>query len=443
MRSLRWAVATLCLAIAVGLGITAWNLPLVRNSTDAVQVSRDPSDMGVDVSVTRARDELLDQPGIGRDLAALKGQVLPFAIAVDTHMGDISHLDLNGKVFLKDSAGIEIPGMVKQLSIDEHHTSYVAVFPKQDSYGKSLDGPGQQNLVMVVKEVGGVPQRVLQWNPAGSPGTDDVISGLHRLATGIIALAAVLGGFLALLSPCVLHTTWYWASLVAGSSTQQEIDENRLPILRAGVVKAVLLFIAGFSTMYVVLGTIAGAVGSIASRSLTARLTPYKLVLDIIAGLLITMFGLHVTGLFEMKWLQRFHIPLPKFLRPNLQSTQKPAAFTMGLSMAFGCVSCVGGTVFLGLLAYLGTTTWYTGLQVSVLYSIGVAMPLLFLTLGLDRWLSAMRRSKYFRQVIAVASGAMLIGIGVLTMIGRSELAEAGAFWVVGKLGLHLPGSIR
>jgi hypothetical protein len=90
------------------------------------------------------------------------GNVIPFAITLDTHVGDISELDLNGRVFLVDASGTEIPGMARQTYDSAHHPIFVVAFPKLDSYGKPLDDPAQQPLSVVVRSVGMTPERLLK-----------------------------------------------------------------------------------------------------------------------------------------------------------------------------------------------------------------------------------------------------------------------------------------
>ncbi|HYF92973.1 MAG TPA: hypothetical protein VD969_12100 [Symbiobacteriaceae bacterium] len=119
----------------------------------------------ITVTVRPTGDQVLDQPGTGPDLSGLKGRVLPFAITLDTHAGNIAKLDLNGRVFLRDAAGTELPAMVRQLSSSAHHTTHVAAFPKLDSRGKPLGDPSQGRLQIVIREVGQMQERVLEWTP--------------------------------------------------------------------------------------------------------------------------------------------------------------------------------------------------------------------------------------------------------------------------------------
>lgn len=193
MRHTRLIAAGLVLVLAAVLGLLAWSLPAGNPATGLAQISREEGgDAAITVTVTRAEDAILDQPGHGPDLAAMKGRVLPFAIALDTHAGDISKLDLNGRVFLRDSSGMEIPGMARQISADSHHTAFAVAFPKLDSQGRPLDDPAQKRITLLVRGVGAANERILEWELAQS-------SPLLPRALGLgAALALILGGWLGL-----------------------------------------------------------------------------------------------------------------------------------------------------------------------------------------------------------------------------------------------------
>lgn len=126
------------------------------------QLSREEGLAGVTVAVVPAKESVMDQPGNGPDLSGMKGRVIPLAITLDTHTGDISDLDLNGRVFLVDATGTEIPGIARQIYESAHHPVFVIVFPKLDSKGESLEDPAYQPVSVVVRGVGAVPERMLQ-----------------------------------------------------------------------------------------------------------------------------------------------------------------------------------------------------------------------------------------------------------------------------------------
>lgn len=167
MRHARLIAAGLALALAAILGVTAWIGAAAEPAPAEAQVSREAGgDEAITVTATRGGEPLLAQPGIGPDLSGMAGKVLPFAIALDTHAGDLSDLDLNGRVFLRDSTGVEIPGIVKQTSRSAHHTSYVAAFPRLDSRGVPLDDAEQGSITLVVRGVGAERERILKWELA-------------------------------------------------------------------------------------------------------------------------------------------------------------------------------------------------------------------------------------------------------------------------------------
>jgi|GEM_PF-3943382 len=170
------------LALIVSLTLAACGSPAGKSGTAAAPagqatgtqtapagaalISRESGGNGaITVTVRRTGDQVLDQPGNGPDLSGMKGRVLPFAITLDTHAGDIAKLDLNGKVFIRDASGTELPAAVRQLASSSHHTTYAAAFPLMDSRGKVLDDPSQGSLQIVIKEVGQTQKRVLEWTP--------------------------------------------------------------------------------------------------------------------------------------------------------------------------------------------------------------------------------------------------------------------------------------
>lgn len=173
MTKTRLILAGVAVAMLAVLGFMFGRSPVANGSADrtpdsredAVLVSREVGgNTAVSVTVRRVGDELLLQPGIGPDLSGFRGKVLTFAFALDTHDGDIANVDLNGKIFIRDSAGVEIPGMARQLSTSTHHTTYAAAFPKLDSRGTPLDAPENKKLTIIIKDVGALKERVLEWN---------------------------------------------------------------------------------------------------------------------------------------------------------------------------------------------------------------------------------------------------------------------------------------
>jgi cytochrome c-type biogenesis protein len=168
-------------------------------------------------------------------------------------------------------------------------------------------------------------------------------------------------------------------------------------------------FIVGFSIVFITLGAISTEVGQV--------LAQYKSLLARVAGVVIILFGLHLTGIFQIKALladTRLH---------NLKGSSSAwGAFVIGFAFAFGWTPCVGPilAVVLGFAATQDTV--WKGIFLLAIYSAGLAVPFLLTSLGIERFLKFYNRFKFHMHVVEVASGGLLIALGVLLVMGRFTL---------------------
>src|SRR5262245_54805968 len=138
---------------------------------------------------------------------------------------------------------------------------------------------------------------------------------------------AFAAGVISFLSPCVLPLVPGYLSFVAGSSLE-DMRDGEAPRLQALLLAVV--FVLGFSVVFVALGASATALGSL--------LLTYKYELGIAAGVVVALFGLHMLGLTPLSLMNRdarFHLDLPGGGRAL-------SAFLMGLAFAFGWTPCIG-----------------------------------------------------------------------------------------------------
>jgi len=167
-----------------------------------------------------------------------------------------------------------------------------------------------------------------------------------------------------------------------------------------------IAFILGFSIVFITLGAISTSVGQL--------LAMYKSKLAIVAGVVIIVFGLHLTGIFKIKALYsdaRLH---------NVKGGSTPwGAFVIGFAFAFGWTPCVGPilAVILGFAATQDSVS--KGIALLAIYSLGLAVPFLLTSLGIQRFLKFYSRFRAHMHALEVASGALLIALGVLLVIGR------------------------
>ena len=216
-----------------------------------------------------------------------------------------------------------------------------------------------------------------------------------------------MAGLVSFLSPCVLPLVPGYVSLISGAGVE-ELKSQESRLLRKTMLNS-LAFILGFSVVFITLGAISTEVGQLLAR--------YKSTLAQVAGVVIILFGLHLTGLLRINALyadRRLH---------NLKGgSTAGGAFLIGFAFAFGWTPCVGPilAVILGFAATQDSV--YKGIALLTVYSLGLAVPFLLTAVLLERFLKFYSRFRSHMHAIEVASGALLIALGVLLVLGRFTL---------------------
>jgi len=219
-----------------------------------------------------------------------------------------------------------------------------------------------------------------------------------------LPIAAFLAGLVSFLSPCVLPLVPGYVSLISGVGVEElKTAESRL--LQKMMLNSIS-FILGFSVVFVTLGAISTEVGQLLAR--------YKSLLAQVAGVVIVLFGLHLTGIFRINALYA-----DKRLHNVKGGSTAWGSFLIGFAFAFGWTPCVGPilAVILGFAAAQDSVT--KGIALLALYSLGLAVPFLLTSFALERFLKFYGRFKTFMHSLEVASGALLIALGVLLVFGR------------------------
>jgi len=219
-----------------------------------------------------------------------------------------------------------------------------------------------------------------------------------------LPIAAFLAGLVSFLSPCVLPLVPGYVSLISGVGAEQiKSQESRL--LRKIMLNSIS-FILGFSVVFVTLGAISTEVGQLLAR--------YKSTLAQVAGIVIILFGLHLTGIFRINALYA-----DKRLHNVKGGSTVGGAFLIGFAFAFGWTPCVGPILAVILSFAAAQDSVLKGIALLTIYSLGLAVPFLLTSLGLERFLKFYSRFRSHMHAVEVASGALLIALGVLLVINR------------------------
>ncbi len=221
---------------------------------------------------------------------------------------------------------------------------------------------------------------------------------------GIGVVSAFLAGVVSFLSPCVLPLVPGYVSFIAGRSLDSTVDA-RLADGRLRVFGLSFCFIAGFSSVFVTMGAGASALGGL--------LLAYRYEAMYVAGAIIILFGLQMTGLLRLNMLNRewrFIKPLPKG-RPG-------SAFLLGTAFAFGWTPCIG-PILGAILTISATTLGVTdGIALLSIFSLGLAVPFLLVSAFTGQFMKNMQTFRRMGRSLQVVAGAMLIVFGIAMMSG-------------------------
>ena len=225
---------------------------------------------------------------------------------------------------------------------------------------------------------------------------------------GSNAYLAFAAGLISVLSPCVLPLMPAYLSLISGISVEEMQEGGRAAGVRRRVMLACVAFVTGFSCIFVLMGVGAFAVGN-TLRTWQADILGIQFGVVQIAGVFIILLGLHMTGLIPIRVLYRD-------TRFQLQFKQRSSlsAFLVGAGFALGWSPCIGPPLAMILTLAGSGETVLQGMGLLVIYSTGLAIPFLLAGWSIEHFFQAFSRIKLHFRKLEIASGAILVGVGVL-----------------------------
>ena len=225
--------------------------------------------------------------------------------------------------------------------------------------------------------------------------------------------AAAAAGLLSFLSPCVLPLVPPYLTYLAGVS-MEDLELETRSRARRDILLSSILFVLGFTTVFVALGATASAFGGVLRANLH--------ILSWVAGGIIILMGLHFIGLLKVSLLYR----------EKRAEITKPiglfGSYVMGLAFAFGWTPCIG-PILAAILAVAGTQeTVPLGAALLATYSLGLGLPFIGAGLALGRFLAFVARfRRHFGKVEKIV-GVLLVFTGVAFLTGG---VQEMSYWLL------------
>jgi cytochrome c-type biogenesis protein len=245
---------------------------------------------------------------------------------------------------------------------------------------------------------------------------------MPELSAMFIALAA---GTLSFLSPCVLPLIPGYLSFMTGLTAAELAAEDRPPLGR--VLAPALLFVLGFSIVFVALGATASFLGQF--------LIAYRNVIEIVAGLAVVAFGVLMLGIIRVPWLYgEARVDLEKS-----RAFGEGASLVMGMAFAAGWTPCVG-PILGSILAMAGSSgSVAQGAILLLLYSLGLGIPFIAVALAFGRLRGFMRLLQRHSLTINRIAGVLLVVVGLLIATGRLGVLATWLTGIIPAIEVNLP----
>lgn len=224
-------------------------------------------------------------------------------------------------------------------------------------------------------------------------------------AENISIFVAISAGVISFLSPCVLPLIPSYVAFITGISLEELSQEENLRQVRIKVIANSLMFILGFSLVFIALGASATFVGKFLARNIRW--------FEIIGGVLVIFLGLHFAGILRLKFLDR---------EKKIHLKKKPLGYLgtclVGIAFGAGWTPCVGP--ILGAILTMAATTQniLKGIVLLTFYSAGLGLPFFLSAIILHKFFEYFKTIRKYFRIISIAGGVLLIIVGILLISG-------------------------
>ena len=350
-----------------------------------------------------------------------------FYVFEDSHMGQLPLSPPAATLRLAD--GQQFPALdATVLTKSTHHRATTFRFPSVDGQGSPIISESGVHFDLLASEI---PDQVLGNARYGSMMqkilcTPGVTSGAQVMRwdlpivypqnlkgndLSLPTLFALMAGLLAVLSPCLLQLTVYYTFAMAGIGMQQSLAGATIAQARSQVIRTALQFIAGFTIVFTLAGSLAGLAGQ--TLQISGVMEQWSRPLGIAAGLGLLIVGVWVGSNAGVPGLCR--LPLSATLRTHRPWLDRLKVIFMGSAFAVGCSTCFGGALFISLMIYVGAVgSPLLGAFSLFVFSLAIAVPYLLAAFFLSRALPLLNSLHKAASVIGLVCSVVLVGFGVI-----------------------------
>ncbi|MFH2012711.1 MAG: cytochrome c biogenesis protein CcdA [Pseudomonadota bacterium] len=231
----------------------------------------------------------------------------------------------------------------------------------------------------------------------------------------ISILIAFSAGVFTFFTPCILPLIPSYIAFITGCSIDELLNKETQIVKRKhirNIFIETLLFVLGFSFVFISLGASASYIGGF--------LFEHKRIIEIVGGLIVILFGIHITGIFRIKYLDHDKRVQLKYKPSNLFGS-----FIIGITFAIGWTPCVG-PILGGILACAAVQdSVYKGILLLSAYSFGLGIPFIIAGLFIGVFFSFFQKLIKYSKVISILSGLLLVAVGAFIMTGNFHIIES------------------